>query len=612
MHSPGLLFGAEGVAGLARKIAHPRVAPSWQRLRAQAHEDASAPLRPVPDGGALDEWGVISAFVGSTSAELERLALARLLEPDRRLTDACIARVEALLSAPGWVDCCHAFSGRRFDLGVGHVTRALALAADWLGDAFPEALRRRTESALRERAVEAFGADTAIPSNWWLLHQINNWVPVMCAGLASSAIVFGEAIGPWRELFARACHETGRYLRWVFPDGSVEEAGGYWAYGMANALFVADLARRHGGEDWFGMPQLRRTAYFPLYGSVHGEYVLNFGDTSRGPLLGAPSLRLAAELRDPALQWYGEKGSTADVLSLLWWDPEVKPEAPGSLPASAAYPGGVEWAVLRSSLTDPDAVVVGLRGGTNLASHCHRDLNSVIVHAYGEPLIADHGNLGYSRDYWVSQYGHLGRDTRGHNTLVPDGLEQVQRRTIPTMTEGEDLRGRSRISAFTTGAGADYVASEAVLTCGEGDRGRRLLVNHDRHLALVRPGLVLLVDEVSCPEELELSWLFHSGGDLAVEPRGALFRNGEARLRLLVHAPAPSSLRLSRRDDQKLPYLVAATAARRSRALLVITLLPHRAGEAPVEPEVSVRDRHVELAWRGARHRLDVASRRWE
>jgi hypothetical protein len=123
---------------------------------------------------------------------------------------------------------------------------------------------------------------------------------------------------------------------------------------------------------------------------------------------------------------------------------------------------------------------------------------------------------------------------------------------------------------------------------------------------------VLLVDEVSCGEELDLSWLFHAGGDLSVEPEGALFQNGEARLRLRVHAPEPFRLRLSRRDDQELPYLVVATAARRSRALLVITLLPHRAGEPPVEPEVSVRGRRVELAWKGARHRLDVASRRWE
>lgn len=612
MHSPGLLFDAAGVDGLVRKMAHPRVAPSWKRLSAQAREDAAATLRPVPNPAALDEWGAISAFVGSTSAEVERLALTHLLEPEPRLAAACIARVEALVAAPGWVDCCHAFSGRRFDLGVGHVTRALALAADWLGDAFPEALRRRAESVLRERAVEAFLADTAIASNWWSLHQINNWVPVMCAGLASAAVVYGEAIGGWRELLARACHETGRYLRWVFPDGTVEEAGGYWAYGMANALFVADLARRHGGEDWFGLPQLRRTGYFPLYGSVLGDYVLNFGDTSRGQLLGAPSLRLAAEYRDGSLQWYGEQGSTADVLSLLWWDPAVAPVAPSSLPVSAAYPGGVEWAVLRSSLTDPDAVVVGLRGGTNLASHCHRDLQSVIVHALGQPLIADHGNLGYSRDYWVSQYGHLGRDTRGHNTLLPDGLEQVQRRTIPTMTDGEDLRGRSRISAFVSGAGADYVASEAVLTCGEGDQGRRILVSHDRHLALIRPGLVLLVDEVSCGEELALSWLFHSGGDLSVQPEGALFQNGEARLLVRAHAPAPSDLRFSRRSDQKLPYLVVATGARRSRALLVLTLLPHRAGERPQEPEVSVRGRVVELSWKGARHRLDVASRRWE
>ena len=379
---------------------------------------------------------------------------------------------------------------------------------------------------------------------------------------------------------------------------------------MANALFVADLARLHAGEDWYGLPQLRRTAYFPLYGSILGEYVLNFGDTAHGRLLAAPTLRLAAEYRDPVLQWYAEQGSTDDVLSLLWWDPELESSPPSGLEISVAYPGGVEWAVLRSSLTDPDAVVVGLRGGTTTASHCHRDLQSIIVHALGEPLIADHGNLGYSRDYWVSQYGHLGRDTRAHNTLLPEGLEQVQRRTIPTMVEGEDLRCSSRIIVLVRQADSDYVASEAVLTYGEGDGGRRVMVCHDRHMALVRPGLLLLVDEVSCGEPLELGWSFHAGGDVELRGDGACFRSGVARLDFRAHGGA--RLSLTRRDDQKLPYLFLESAARVSKALFVATLLPYRVGEEPAAPEVTVRGKDVELSWRGSRHRLRVASRRWE
>jgi hypothetical protein len=613
---PRLLLDGHAVARLRAKLEHPRVAPSWERVRAEALRDAASPPPDVPDSGALEEWGVISSFVGRVSGEIERLAFAHLVEPGARHAAACVARVEALLAAPGWVDCCHAFAGRRFDLGVGHVCRALALTADWLGDAFPAHLRARAASILRSRAVEAFAADIAISSNWWLLHQINNWVPVMCAGLASVAVVFGESIGAWRGLLERAVHETGRYLRWVSRDGSVEEAGGYWAYGVMNALFVADIARRHCGEDWFGLPQLRRTGYFPLHGSVLGEYVLDFGDTTRGLLPAAPTLRLAAEYRDPTLQWYGELGSKADVLSLLWWDPELRPEPPPpALAPSTAYPGGVEWAILRSSLVDPDAVVVGLRGGTNLASHCHRDLNSIIVHAWGEPLIADHGNLGYSRDYWVSQYGHLGRDTRGHNTLLVDGMEQIQRRTIPTMAEGEDLRCRSRIAAFQTSDAADYAASEAVLTYGDGDGagqgGRRVLVSHDRHLALIRPGLVLLVDDVSCPEPAVLSWLFHAGGDVEVTEPGGVFRRGETELDFTVHAPAGGELRLERRTDQKLPYLVVASAGPVTRATLVVTLLPCRAGSSRDRPEVTVRGRSIDLTWDGRGWCLDAAARRW-
>jgi len=117
------------------------------------------------------------------------------------------------------------------------------------------------------------------------------------------------------------------------------------------------------------------------------------------------------------------------------------------------------------------------------------------------------------------------------------------------------------------------------------------------------------VDEVSCAEPLGLSWLFHAGGDLEPTPGGAVFSCAAARLRLSLHSPDSSGMRIERRVDQKLRYLELTSAAKQSRAVLVATLVPYRAGEEPEAPLVTVRGRGVEIAWKGRRLSLDVGAR---
>ena len=137
-------------------------------------------------------------------------------------------------------------------------------------------------------------------------------------------------------------------------------------------------------------------------------------------------------------------------------------------------------------------------------NHMHCDQNSFNVLAGGRRLFEGSGYyIAYGDDHFTGWY----TASRGHNTVLVDGRGQVR---------GPD--GFGVVSRFLHGGEISYCLGDASRAYGNAG-----LTAFRRHLALLRPGTIVVYDELAADHAARWSWLLHSKERIGVE--------GETRLR---------------------------------------------------------------------------------
>jgi hypothetical protein len=122
---------------------------------------------------------------------------------------------------------------------------------------------------------------------------------------------------------------------------------------------------------------------------------------------------VARNARDGVSQYTALNYSEHELLSLLYYDPTVRPEAPGE--ASHFVELDLDWISSRSGY-ELDDYVVGMRSG-GPSNHEHGDRNSIQLKAFGEILLADHPSI----TYWAADPDWAWRGSLGHNSVLIDG-----------------------------------------------------------------------------------------------------------------------------------------------------------------------------------------------
>jgi hypothetical protein len=132
--------------------------------------------------------------------------------------------------------------------------------------------------------------------------------------------------------------------------------------------------------------------------------------------------------------------------------------------------------------------------------HAHADQNTFNIVVAGERLF-------YSSGYKVSDMDEhvLGwyKHTRGQNGILIDGQGQ---------TYGTE--GYGWIPRYLNGERITYTVGDASKAYGH----KAGLTEFRRHVALLRPSIVVVYDELSADHEAEWSWLLHSMEKITVEP----------------------------------------------------------------------------------------------
>ncbi|MFH1926992.1 MAG: hypothetical protein ABIK79_02280, partial [Chloroflexota bacterium] len=328
----------------------------------------------------------------------------------------------------------------------------------------------------------------------------------------------------------------------------------YQTYGLSLSLpFLVNL-RRLTGQDLMPHTYLRNYAYWRLYNYLphivhpvftHGDWELSYGNAHQPQQL----LRLvASEYSDARAQWLAQRLIDADgrhasvwsspwyVFEGLWYNPSIPAQAPDGLPLDRTFPDfeGVIW---RSGWGDNDlvfALKTGPYGGRNSfttwvngqypwdhpgvdkynVGHDHDDTNTFYLYR---------GNVDLSSE-------NLGNDesqTSFHNALLIDGSGQYRPPAVynsigyywrePRLFEGID----GLLQATYQAGGFSFLISDATnryrSTGTDGEPTDFWLNEYKRHVLFVKPGYVVMVDNIRSDTTHRYDWVAHFGSSVTME-----------------------------------------------------------------------------------------------
>jgi hypothetical protein len=570
---PSLFLSPEEREEFLARIRSPRGRPIWQRLWSQARESLEEPLPADVREGA---WAADARQVDRLGRLIELWSLAHFVTGEERFARRGTEALLALAALEHWVSDSH--SHVRYDLMTGSISQELALGYDFLRNHLSEEEREALIARWEEKALRPYLEACRDPRNPYPYgHRTMNWVAVQTGGLGLALLAFGKADRDYARETEIARAHILRFLEWYHNDGSALEWGGYWVYGLGRALnFVAALER----SGWPGLlsgrqdRKMARTGYFALYLSAGRLFVSAFGDTHLGPYDGAQPLLyfLARAHRDGVLQWWGDRMEGRSVWSLFYLDPGLEAHLPDQLPTCAVF-SSPQLAVLRDRIQDEEDVVFSLRSGITRgpdqdAPHAHYDLQSILLHAFGRPLLVD-SDARYSPEFWETYNSGTNpyTSTFAHNTILVDGQGQLY---------GEN--GEARIVEYDVAGEHPYARSE--LLRGYGPKLKRFA----RSVLFLERRAFLLYDQIDLAEPATVDWLLHIAGE-AKGADGVTLTNGAASCVILAAASAARTL--TQPGDHLVPYLKWSTQEKVSSLRVGTLLWPYRTAEAA--PRGSVR-----------------------
>ena len=559
-----LFFDEDGPSQL-REAAQDSKAELWNALRPEIEATLGTPFSP-PCSDPEVYYGHGHAL--QQNAQVAGLAaFGYLIEEESRYLEAIRSHLLPMTDWQEWRDRLHWGEGRQhFELATASVCIAAAHCLDWCGETLTAEERRRIIQALEIHGAQAILHDIEQRINWFKdLKRVNNWVPVMCGGMGIAALLLWEEKPIFREALHACVQHIKRYLDWIHDDGSTDEAGGYWHYGMRQFFLLLDALRINrdrvppeiadlGACNWHRSPKLARTAYFPLTGSLGTKYVMNFGDTRACDLDNMMSTLawLAARFQDRQVQWFVRQLECKDPMGFIWFDPDLSGEEPGQDIILKVFDTG--WAVVRSGLSDPDEFFFAFRGGKFSQTHAHWDLGNFVLWHRGQPLIADPGCPTYDEDYWKYPERFYKKISQGHNVVLVEGKGQQPGAAIQGEYREVSQQGKRIRLVFEMTSPANNIAKQ-----------RRSF-----DIQISQRPQVIFQDEIRLSSSGRPEWLFHFEGKAKVEDSRPVIESGPARLEMAFQSEKP--VEISVVEHEEMPYLSVRTKRPALKHRLTVTM----------------------------------------
>ena len=279
-------------------------------------------------------------------------------------------------------------------------------------------------------------------SAWW--SNVNgNWNCVSNSGLTmgSLAILGDDTSGIAEQLLGRTIpNALQNCMNAVSSDGTWSETANYWYFGTTGAAEMTSSLLTAAGSD-FGMlstnPDLEKTGLYHMYvtgpGSLfaYGDHGPNKFSTTANSLI-----FWGDQLQHPEyVLFQRDQHDAPEPNSMFWYNPTVSGAFWDGLPLDHVFDNNTDqWAAMRSSWTDEDALYIAMKAGTLTGHQTHNDLDlgDFVLDAMGTRWAGELGSGDYlSPGYFSSdaqnseRWLYYRKRTEGQNTILVNRANQL-------------------------------------------------------------------------------------------------------------------------------------------------------------------------------------------
>lgn len=310
-------------------------------------------------------------------------------------------------------------------------------------------------------------------NGWWSQNVTGNWNCVCNSGLTMGALAIldDDTTGNADTILSYTIDNAkNNCAQAVSDDGTWAETANYWYFGTTGHAEMSSSLLTATGSDFDLLSvnsNFYKTGLFHMY--VAGATSLfNYGD--HGPnkySTTANAMFLYAEqFNQPQFSLFQrEQYDAAEPNAMFWYDPTVAGAFWDGTALDEFFDNGLDqWASMRSSWTDVDALYVAMKAGKLQGHQTHNDLDcgDFVLDALGTRWAGELGSGDYlSTGYFSSddqdsqRWLYYRKRTEGQNTILIDaGNQDVS--AAPSVKH--DSSGTTQGSSTVLDVGSDSTA----------------------------------------------------------------------------------------------------------------------------------------------------------
>ena len=354
-------------------------------------------------------------------------------------------------------------------LDTAEMSSAFGIAYDWFYDYWTDTQKSQILSSLIQYGLQpglsAF-TDSSNFNGWWKNNITGNWNCVCNAGLtvASLAILGDDTTGIAQQLLGLTVDNAKANCAWaVSPDGSWAETPDYWYFGTTGHAEMSSALKTATGSD-YGLLDVNtnfwKTGYFHMY--LFGPASLfGYGDSGPNKYTSTANCLFLYGTHYQVPQYtlfQREQFDAAEPWSMFWYNPLVYGAFWDGLALDNFFTNNTDqWASMRSTWTDENALFVGIKAGTLQGHQTHNDLDAgdFVLDALGTRWAGELGDGDYrAPDYFSNdtqgsaRWMYYRKMTEGQNTILI-GRSNQNVLAAPTVQFGSSNTTQGSSTVFT-------------------------------------------------------------------------------------------------------------------------------------------------------------------
>ncbi|KAI0361394.1 hypothetical protein OH77DRAFT_1443806 [Trametes cingulata] len=443
-------------------------------------------------------------------------------------------------------------------LDTAEFTAAFGYAYDWLYDAWTDDQKNEIRQNMifygLNRGLIAYNNSDNLFTGWWTNNTQGNWNCVCNGGLTvgALAIVDDDTTGTAKQILGMTIDNAKQNCaQAVTSDGTWTETANYWYFGTTGHAEMASSLMTATGSDYELLtvnPNFWKTGLFHMYvngpGSLfaYGDHGPNkFSTTANAMLLYGDYFK-----HPEFILYQRDQHDAPEPWSMFWYNPTVAGAFWDGMPLDHFFTDDLDqWAAMRSSWTDENALYVAMKFGKLQGHQTHNDLDAgdFVVDALGTRWAGELGSGDYRSENYFSndtqgseRWLYYRKRTEGQNTLLVNADNQLVTaapQILQNLTSGT-TQGSSTVLDVPSDSTALFtgdLTSAYADTVTSWKRGVRLLNGRKQ---------VLIQDDITASQSI--MWRMHTNATVDASGTSATLTIGDKKMQMkILNAPQGAS-----------------------------------------------------------------------